>query len=156
MSYTTTTSLPTPIGNIPCTIGITLDLANANEEGKHIVRAAMHKIMPRLVSELKRVMGHLEVPEPDRKPMCILEGKHANDGLHIVIHDKVQNERTMAALQWGCTLRDAVNRVSGPTGFLPHEPVSAVSRGKEIDIFATVDDLVRMCAIKIVPLLTVR
>ncbi|KAK3058439.1 hypothetical protein LTR09_000003 [Extremus antarcticus] len=74
------------------------------------------------------------------QPTCNLEGE--DGGLHLVIHNTINDERFKIALEWGCTLGNAAIALwGGLAEFRSTDTFGVRSKGVQIDVAAKVDDL---------------
>lgn len=112
MSVKVTTDVPSSAGHIPCTIEFTLDLTNTNatEKSKDLIHQKMVEVLPKLVAEIARAVNEVE---PAPKPTIMQEGVN---GLHIVLHDTINDKRTRVALDWNCRLSEVIEQFVKLTG----------------------------------------
>lgn len=135
MSLKVSANIPTPAGNVRFVVEISLKATHFyNDAATRVVtQQALEDAMPQVISKIKKAVAQPE-------PTYILEGE--GGGLHLVIHNMVNEERLKIALRWGCTIWDAADALwSHFAEYRPTDSISATWKGKESDVSASMDDL---------------
>ncbi len=105
-----------------------------DDRTRAVIQQALEDATPEMISKMQEAVGRPQ-------PTCNLEGE--DGGLHLVIHNTINDERFKIALEWGCTLGNAAIALwGGLAEFRSTDTFGVRSKGVQIDVAAKVDDLV--------------